>query len=124
MAAQTLYSNALPYIEMYHSPAGWKRKSSALAEFSKLTSKSAKIEAAKEQIRIRILGFGWNDLHYAWSKNGIDRSPEELLTYLTNVLIPQQSERGIPEKPKITLPSREDNKPRLGTITRDISVLE
>ena len=50
---------------MFHSPAGWQTKPKALSEFEKLTSKSSKLAALKDQIRIRVLGFGWEDLHYA-----------------------------------------------------------
>ena len=52
LKAQTLYVDALTYIEMYHSPAGWKTKSTVLEAFSKLKSKTAKLEAVKDQIRI------------------------------------------------------------------------
>ena len=82
------------------------------------------MEAIKEQIRIRILGFGWDDLHIAWSNNSIQKSPEQLLDYLNNTLIPAQTSRGVPETPKITLPSRQDNMPTLGTRTTDIAVLD
>ena len=56
--AETLYINGLAYKEKFHSAAGWKTKTVALTEFSKLTSKTAKLDAVKEQIRIRVLGFG------------------------------------------------------------------
>ena len=91
MKAQQLYINALTYIEMYHSPVEWKTKPEALEVFSKLTSKTAKLEAIKNQIRIRVLGFGWTDLHISWSKDSIHKSPEQLLTHLTDIIIPEQS---------------------------------
>ena len=56
--AQTLYINVLTHIETYHAPVGWKTKSEALEAFSKLKSKTAKLEAVKNQIIIRVLGFG------------------------------------------------------------------
>ena len=83
MGAQERYANALTYIEIFYSPAGWQTKPKAVSEFEKLTSKSSKLAAVKDQIRIRVLGFGWEDLHYAWSKDGVDRSPDNLLSYLT-----------------------------------------
>ena len=70
LGAQESYANALTYIEMFHSPAGWTTKPIALTEYEKLTSKSSKLAAVKDQIRIRVLGFGWDDLHYAWSTDG------------------------------------------------------
>ena len=96
----------------------------ALAEFLKLKSKTAKLDAVKEQIKIRVLGFGWDDLHIPWSSSGIHQSPEQLLTYLIDTLIPAQTTRIVPETPKITLPSREKNMPTLGTRTTDIAVLD
>ena len=71
-----------------------------------------------------MLGFGWADLHIAWSSNGIHKSPEQLLDYLNDKLIPEQTTRGVPETPKITLPSREEKMPTLGTRTTDIVVLD
>ena len=124
LGCQQAYANALTYIEMFHSPAGWQTKAIALAEFEKLTSKSSKLDAVKDQIRIRVLGFGWDDLHHAWSTKGVDRTPEDLLLYLTDVIIPEQTERGIPNKPKITLPSRGDKRATLGTMARDIVLLD
>ena len=78
----------------------------------------------KDKIRIRALGFGWEDLHFAWSKDGVDRSPDNLLSYLTDTIIPQQSQRVIPTKPKIILPSRGENRATLGTMSRDIVNLD
>ena len=96
-----------------------------MAEFSKLISKSSQIEAIKDQIRIRILSFGWEDLHYTWSKDGVDRSPKILLYCLIDTLIPQQLQQGIPTKPKSILPSRGDtNRATLGTLSQDIIIID
>ena len=76
LKAHTLYVNTLMHIEMCHSPAEWKTKSAALKAFSKLKSKTVKIEAVKDQLRIHVLCFGWQDLHYAWSMNGIHQLPQ------------------------------------------------
>ena len=124
LGAQDKYADALTYIEMFHSPAGWQRKESAVSEFEKITSTSGQVAAVKDQIRIRVLGFGWDDLHCAWSKDGVDKSPEQLLHYLTDTIIPQQTIRGIPTKPKIDLPSRGENIAILGTMARDIVQLD
>ena len=61
--------------------------------FSKLNSGAAKLAAIKDQIRIRVIGFGWKDLHHPWSKNGVDYTPEELLHHLIDSIIPQQKHR-------------------------------
>ena len=70
----------------------------ATAEYGKLKSASAKLEALKEQIRIRVLGLGWSDLACAWSKDGTAFSSADLFSHL-NTIILQQSKRPIPTKP-------------------------
>ena len=89
MAAQREYANALTYIDMYHSSACWKTSSNIRKEFSNLTSVTAKKDAMKEQIRIRVLGFGWDDLHHPWSKGGVDYTPELLRDYLIATILPE-----------------------------------
>ena len=70
-AWQRDYANALTYIEMYHSRACWRTETEARKAFSNVTSETAKKEAGKEQIRLRVVGFGWKDLHHPWSKDDI-----------------------------------------------------
>jgi hypothetical protein len=123
LAMQKEYANALTYIDMFNSSACWETKSIAQTEFRKLQSKTAKLDAVKEQIRIRVLGFGWKDLHHPWSKDGTDYSPEELLTHLVDTIIPEQSSRGIPDMPTMDLPSRKETK-QLGTRTVDVEELD
>jgi hypothetical protein len=108
---------------MFNSSACWKTKSIAQTEFRKLQSKTAKLDAVKEQIRIRVLGFGWKDLHHPWSEDGTDYSPEELFTHLVDTIIPEQSSRGIPDMPTLDLPSRKETK-QLGTRTVDVEELD
>ena len=105
LAVQLEYANALTYIDMFHSGACWKSKVDAKKYFSKLNSRAAKLEAVKDQIRIRVIGFGWKDLHHPWSKNAVDYTPEELLNHLINNIIPQQKHRGVPKAPPMSLPS-------------------
>ena len=52
LKAESLYINALTYIDVFHSPAGWKTARAALQAFLKLESKTAKLDAVKEQIKI------------------------------------------------------------------------
>ena len=63
MAAQEEYDSALTYIEMYHSQSCWKSEEEVVRKFSKLTSNRARVNAVKEQIRMRGIGFEWNDVH-------------------------------------------------------------
>ena len=60
----------------------------------------------KEQIRIREIGFGWNGVHIAWSKNGRDITVEELRDQLIDNFLYFEGERDIPLEPKVNFPSR------------------
>ena len=82
---------------MYHSLACWRTKADAKKEFKRLGSKTARLDAVKEQQRMRVIGFGWDDLHHPLSKGGKDYSPEELFDHFINTIIPEQLKRGIPE---------------------------
>ena len=106
IAAQREYASALCFIEMYHSSDGWRTPAQCRSGFKKLTSKTARFEAVKNQIRIRTVGFGWKDLHHPWSKNGKQYSPEELLDHLINVILPKQKRREVPKVPLVKLSSR------------------
>jgi hypothetical protein len=123
IAIQNEYANALTFIDMYHSPACWSTKSDAKKAFDKLNSRAARMDAVKEQIRIRVIGFGWKDLHHPWSKNGREFTPEELFDHLIKNIIPEQVKRSIPDKPKMELPSRKKT-PQLGTKTMDVDKLD
>ena len=48
---------------MYHLPACSKPVNEVRRGFSNLSSDTAMREVVKEQIRIRVVGFGWRDLH-------------------------------------------------------------
>ena len=52
LKAESLYINALTYVDVFHLPAGWKTARAAVQAFSKLKSKIAKLDAVKEQIKI------------------------------------------------------------------------
>jgi hypothetical protein len=122
LACKKEYADALTYIEIAHSPAFWSTKKVAKTQFKKLTSNSAKLNAVKEQIRI-CLGFGWNDLHHPWSKDGVAYTPQQLLDYLVDVILPEEKKRGLPDKPEMNLPSCK-YLPQLGEKTADVDVLE
>ena len=51
---------------MFYSPARWRSKSVVVAkrEFEKLPSQTAKRNSVKEQIRIRVKGFGRTDISF------------------------------------------------------------
>lgn len=100
VTVQNEFFHVLTYIDMLHSPTCWQNKKAENKFFKKLTSRSSKLEAVKEQILIRFIGFGWKVLHHPWSDGGVE-SPNHLL----NHLIPEQKKQGIPDKPTIELPS-------------------
>jgi len=118
-AATKEYAKALTFIDLYHSPFCWKTVKVAEDQFEKTgdLSQTAKEDVVKEQIRIRVLGFGWSDLHCKWS----DKTADELFEHLIKKIIPEEQKRCIPQKPKAILPSRglrETHK--LGTLTADV----
>ena len=77
----------------------------------------------KEQLQIRIIGFGWKDLHHPWSNDGHVYTSDELFEYLLNTIIPEHSVGGIPESPTMDLPSQKAT-PQLGTQTSDVALLD
>ena len=123
MATQREYATALTYLGVAHSLAFWKTKKDARKEFTRLGSKTAKLEAVKFQIRIHVIGFGWKDLHHPWSERGVDFLPEQLMTHLCDVIIPEQKKRGIPKQPKLELPYRKCML-QLGTKAADVEELD
>ena len=84
---------------MANSLAFWSKKAVVSREYNKLESHTAKLNAVKDQIRIRVIGFSWIDLHHPWLKDGKVYTAEELFKYLVDILVPEQAVRGIPEVP-------------------------
>jgi hypothetical protein len=120
--ASEKYIDALYYHEMWGSAACWNTMQKVDSEYAKLGSKSAKLEAVKEQIRIRVDGLGWNDLSCAWSADGKAFPPDELLQHL-KMLIKEQSTRSIPSKPPPPGLARKEL-PTLGKRTGDMAALD
>ena len=67
--------------------------------------------------------FGWKDLHHPWSKDGVAYTPQQLLDYLMDVILPEKRKQGVPDKPEMNLPSCK-NLPQLGEKTADVDALE
>ena len=123
--AQRDYIKSLIYIEMYHSCNCWKSGHDVDREFSTLVSKNSKINALQEQIRIRVVGFGWKDLSHPWSKDGRDYTPEELKLHLVTIIIPEQAKRRIPATPSVNMPTRGSvDQNQLGTRSKDVETLD
>ena len=84
-------------------------------------SETACEDAIKEQIRIWVIGFGWDDLHCKWSQKGASKTAEELFQHLVEKIIPEQQDRPISLHPKAKLPSRAPRETlKLGTLTTDV----
>ena len=123
--AQCAYIKSLIYIEMYHSCNCWKSRHDVDREFSTLVSKNSKINAIKEQIRIRVVGFGWKDLSHPWSKDGREYTLEELKLHLVTIIIPEQAKRRIPATPSVNMPTRGSvDQNQLGTRSKDVETLD
>ncbi len=118
------YTKALILIETYHSEAGWRSVEKIEHEYKNLKSETAKKEAMKLQIRIRVEGFGWKHLHHAWSTKGNDYSGDTLKDHLVNKILPYEIENQdkIPSVPSVELPCRKV-KHKLGTLSYDTNNL-
>ena len=120
--ASEKYIDALYYYDKYGSPACWMNVKDVDREIKKLKSVSAKLSALKENIRIRVIGFGWSNFAHPWSKNGIAYSPQELGVHLKSI-IKAEKKCIIPNRPPTQLPQRK-NLPQLGTQTSDVKELD
>ena len=77
----------------------------------------------KEQIRIRVIGFGWKDLGHPWSINGVTYTASTLLNHLCGEIKTYQRNQKLPNVPPVVLPSRGDRQ-QLGTRSIDIVALD
>jgi len=124
LTAQYEYAAVLTFIEMHRSDACWKDAIIAQRKFDALGSDTAKREAVKDQIRIRVNGLGWKDLHHTWSLKGVDYTGNQLLQHLFMKIIPAQDDgRVIPETSRVNMPPRK-NMQQLGTRTLDVDDLD
>ncbi len=114
--------DALYYHWMYDSPACWKNDVRVVTnELKKLTSKSTKYAALKENIMIRVKGFNWEWCQHAWSKDGRKYSVKELANHL-RWIIKEEKKHDKPTGPDINVPER-TNLPILETQTCDVATL-
>ena len=125
VAATEEYTQALVLIEQYHSPACLRNEEQVEREYIKLTSETAKINLMKQQITIRVKGFGWKETcHHAWSKEGTMFTGDQLKDHLVNVIFPYERLQTIPTVPKVNLPTRQSElKLTLGTVSHDVQGL-
>lgn len=114
--------DALYYHDMYHSVRRWKTAEEVDEMLGKMRSNSAKLEEVKEQIRMRVLGFGWDNMHHAWSQGNKVYTYNELADHLKNKIIPYESEAGIPAEPPVKALERKAL-PILGTLSKDVATM-
>ena len=85
------YIDALYYYEMYFSKACWQGDPNVVdEELKKITSDRGMKHAVKENINIRVIGFGWVQFKISWSKNGKVKSVCELAQHLKTILKAEQ----------------------------------
>jgi len=91
-------------------------------ELQKFKSKSAKLYAPKENIRIRVIGLGWSVFSMTWSKDGEEKSNLCLANHLKKV-ISQTRRKKIPQKPTVMIPERK-LLPVLGRKTPNVTKID
>ncbi len=59
------------YYDLYFSDSCWKGESRVVkTRLAWIKSKTRKIEALKENIKMRVAGLGWNKFAITWSQKG------------------------------------------------------
>jgi len=107
------------YWDMYFSDVCWKGKQSIVKTMlAQLRSESAKVEALKENIRMRVLGLGWKQFSITWSQKGVRRSVDELAMHL-KMIIREERKLTPPTDPALEMPKRAVL-PILGTATQQL----
>ena len=104
---------------MYNSDVCWKGQQSIVKKMlGRLKSDSAKLEALKENIRMRVIGLGWKQFAITWSSKGAKRSVDELATHL-KMIIREEKRLTPPKDPALKMPKRPEL-PILGTASRQL----
>ena len=107
------------YWEMFHSEVCWKGNLSIVSKMlGRLKSESAKLEALKENIRMRVIGLGWKQFAITWSYKGAKRSVSKLAAHL-KMIIREEKKLTPPKDPALVMPKRIEL-PILGTATRQL----
>jgi len=108
------------YWEMFHSEVCWKGNLSIVSKMlGRLKSESAKLEALKENIRMRVIGLGWKQFAITWSYKGTKRSVSELAAHLKMII--REEKKLTPRKdPALVMPKRMELPTLVGTVTRQL----
>ncbi len=75
------------YWEMYNSDVCWKGQQRIVGKMlGRLKSESAKLEAMKENIRMRVIGLGWKQFAITWSHRGAKQSVNDVVAHLKMII--------------------------------------
>ena len=108
---------------MHFSPACWKDVRKIVAKhLKKISSDTAKYNALKENIMIRVKGFSWDWCKHPWSKDGRKYTIKELADHL-RWIITEEKKHSISDEPSLNVPQR-INLPVLGTQTEEVLELD
>ena len=111
--ATELYIEAIYYFRMYDSLACWKGSVKRVDEgLKRLTSETARYEALKENIMMRVKGFGWEWAKHAWTKNKRKYSVKELAKWLKFIITEEKKasiKKTTPSEPPTVVPVRKEN---------------
>ena len=80
------YIDAIYYYNMYKSSGCWKSANEVNRGLRQLQTKKDKYESIKENINIRVKGFGWTQFRQSWSKDGKQHSVEFLAEKLKCII--------------------------------------
>jgi hypothetical protein len=107
------------YWEMFHSEVCWKGKPSVVTKMlDRLKSETAKMEALKENIRMRVIGLGWKQFGITWSYKGEKQLVNELAAHL-KMILREEKKLTPPKDPALIMPKRLEL-PTLGTATKQL----
>ena len=84
--ATETYIDAMYYHRMYRSDRCWKTIREVSNGIKSLQTKKDKYEMLKENISIRVKGFGWEQFRQAWSKDGKPHTIEFLADRLKDII--------------------------------------
>ena len=92
------------------------------ANLDRLDSKTVKLDALKENIRMRVKGCGLSEAHITWSHKRKQRSVTKLASQL-ELIIEWKKNQDIADEPHIEVPQR-NNAATLGTQTLEAQKLD
>ena len=94
------FINSLIYYNMSHSPACWKTNAEMNNNLNKMKFKKDQLQALKDNINIRVIGYNWKQFEITWSINGRMKSVDELKDHLKNILRYEKQQKNLPAEPQ------------------------